>query len=122
MNTGLETWTPDQVHKALQDNEIVLIDVRTPQEYMFEHIEGALLAPMAFIKSASLPTQDVKRIVLHCGSGARSEKVGKQCLAEGLEKMTHMSGGFAAWKKAGLPYIGTDMNTGGPKRIVPADK
>lgn len=117
MSAELENWTPEQVYAALKKNEIVLIDVRTPQEYMFEHVEGALLAPMAFIKEASLPDQDTKRIVLHCGSGARSGKVGNRCLEAGLGRMAHMEGGFAAWKKAGLPYIGTDMGTGSPKRV-----
>ncbi|MEZ5933081.1 MAG: rhodanese-like domain-containing protein [Alphaproteobacteria bacterium] len=115
MSTELENWSAERVYEALSNNKIVLIDVRTPQEYMFEHVEGALLAPMAFFKAASLPAQDKKRIVLHCGSGARSEKVGKQCLAQGLVQMAHLEGGFAAWKQAGLPYIGTDMMTGAPK-------
>lgn len=121
MTSDVENWTPERVYEALQNNEIVLIDVRTPQEYMFEHVEGSLLVPMAFIKSASLPAQDTKRIVLHCGSGARSAKVGKTCLAEGLGKMAHMEGGFAAWKNAKLPYIGTDMSSGAPKRVTPQE-
>lgn len=114
-DTNLEDWTPHQVKAALDAGEVVVIDVRTPQEYMFEHIEGALLAPMAFLKTEALPAQEGKRIVLHCGSGMRSGKVGNACLAKGLAKMAHMAGGFAAWKKAGLPYIGTDMSTGAPK-------
>ena len=96
----------------------VLIDVRTPQEYMFEHIEGALLMPMAFFMPESLPTQEGKRIVLHCGSGKRSGKVGGNCLTGGMEKLAHLDGGFGAWKKAGLPFIGTDMSSGAPARMV----
>ncbi len=117
MTSDVENWPPEKVYEALQNNEIVLIDVRTPQEYMLEHIEGALLAPMAHIKTTSLPAQDTKRIVLHCGSGMRSEKVGKQCLSEGLDAIIHMEGGFGAWKKAELPYIGTDAASGAPKRM-----
>ena len=115
----LEDWTPEQVHDALARNEIVLIDVRTPQEYLLERIEGALLAPMATLKPGHLPGQEAKRIVLHCGSGARSGKVGKACLGDGVARMAHMAGGLAAWKKAGLPHIGTDLATGAPKRVEP---
>ena len=117
MSNSVEDWTPEQVAEALAKNEIVLIDVRTPQEYMFEHVDGALLAPMAFIKTASLPTQEKKRIVLHCGSGMRSGKVGKACLDAGFDRIAHMAGGFGAWKEAGLPYIGTDPATGAPKPV-----
>jgi len=112
----LETWTPEEVKAALDAREIVLIDVRTPQEFMFEHIEGALLSPMAFFDATALPGQSDKRIVLHCGSGARSEKMAKTAAGAGIDRIAHLGGGFGAWKAAGLPYIGTDMASGAPKR------
>ena len=113
----LENWSPMRVKTALEDSEIVLIDVRTPQEYMIEHVEGALLMPMAFFNVKALPTQDVKRIVLHCGSGIRSGKMAEKMKAAGISPLAHMQGGFGAWKEAKLPYIGTDMATGAPTRM-----
>lgn len=113
----LETWTVEEVAQGLDRGEIVLIDVRTPQEYMFEHVEGALLMPMAFFRADRLPGQAEKRIVFHCGSGARSEKVARAALAAGIGPVAHMGGGFGAWKSAGQPYVGTDMSTGAPKRV-----
>ncbi|SFB04204.1 Rhodanese-related sulfurtransferase [Poseidonocella pacifica] len=113
----LETWSADEVAKALEANEIVLIDVRTPQEYMFEHIPGALLMPMAFFDAAKLPTQDGKRIVFHCGSGARSEKVARNAISAGMDPIAHLDGGFGAWKAAGKAHMGTDMGTGAPKSV-----
>ncbi len=116
-NGVLETWTVEEVAEAYDKGEIALIDVRTPQEYMFEHIEGALLLPMPFVQSDKLPSQDGKRLVIYCGSGMRSEKVARGCLAKGVQPITHMKGGFGAWKAAGKPHIGTDMATGAPKRV-----
>lgn len=116
-NGTLEHWTPQEVHEAMQRGEIVLIDVRTPQEYMFEHIEGALLMPMAFFSPQHLPTGGDKKVVLHCGSGARSAKCGNACLSAGSGAAAHMEGGFGAWKQAKLPYVGTDMSSGAPKRV-----
>jgi hypothetical protein len=49
-NGTLQTWTPQEVAEAYGKGEIVLIDVRTPAEYMFEHVDGAMLAPMSFVK------------------------------------------------------------------------
>ena len=115
--SDLENWGPTRVKSALDDGEIVLIDVRTPQEYMIEHVEGALLMPMAFFSMTGLPTQNGKRIVLHCGSGVRSAKVAEKMKAAGFSLLAHMEGGFGAWKEAGLPYIGTDMATGAPTRM-----
>lgn len=113
----LETWDVQEVAEAWERDEIVVIDVRTVQEYSFEHIEGAPLLPMSFFKAQKLPGQMDKRIVFHCGSGIRSEKVARACIEAGVPRIAHMAGGFGAWKQAGLPYIGTDMNTGGPKRV-----
>ncbi|WP_372892367.1 rhodanese-like domain-containing protein [Rhodosalinus sp.] len=114
-----ETWTPEEVHDACRKGEIVVIDVRTPQEYMFEHLEGALLMPLPFFNPEMLPGQTDKRIVLHCGSGVRSEKMARLAMEKGLDRIAHMEGGFAAWKEKKLPYMGTDMASGAPKRVTP---
>lgn len=116
-DSTLETWTVDEVAAAFDKDEIVLIDVRTPQEYMFEHIEGALLMPLAFFKAGKLPGQTEKRIVFHCGSGARSEKVARAAIDAGIARIAHMEGGFGAWKGAKKPYIGTNMATGAPHLV-----
>ena len=112
----MQTITPQELRQ--KGESIDLIDVRTPQEYLLEHIEGALLAPMADFDAASLPTQTDKRIVLHCGSGVRSGKAGQTCIAAGFDRIAHMEGGFAAWKERNLPYIGTDLATGSPKKMA----
>ncbi|MGV6813061.1 MAG: rhodanese-like domain-containing protein [Brevirhabdus sp.] len=114
----LETWTPQEVLEGLQKKEIVLIDVRTPAEYMFESIEGALLAPLSHLSSASLPAGLGKHVVLHCGSAMRSRKAAELCLNAGFEKIAHMEGGFGKWKMESLPYLGTNMATGAPERMV----
>ncbi|WP_172328068.1 rhodanese-like domain-containing protein [Mangrovicoccus sp. HB161399] len=113
----LENWSPAQVKAALDAEEIVLIDVRTPAEYALEHVEGAFLMPMAYFVPGALPDQNGKRIVLHCGSGMRSAKVAELAAGAGVSPLAHMEGGFGAWKAAGLPYIGTNMATGGPQRM-----
>ncbi|SLN57941.1 rhodanese-like domain-containing protein [Roseisalinus antarcticus] len=116
-DTGtLETWTPEEVNAALETGDIVLIDVRTPQEYMVEHVHGAFLMPMAFFRAETLPGETEKKIVFHCGSGVRSERVARMVLASGRDTVRHMGGGMAGWKQAGIAYIGTDMATGAPKR------
>ncbi len=116
-NGKLETWTPEEVSKAFEAGEIALIDVRTVQEYGFEHIPGALLLPMSFFEAGKLPSQQGKPIVFYCGSGVRSEKMSRAALANGEEKIAHMEGGFGAWKAAKLPFMGTDMSSGAPKRV-----
>lgn len=113
----LETWSVEEVASAWDRDEIVLIDVRTVQEYSFEHIGGALLLPMSFFEARKLPGQSDKRIVFHCGSGIRSEKVARACIEAGVSPIAHMEGGFGAWKASKRPYIGTSMATGAPQLV-----
>lgn len=113
----LETWDAAEVATAFEAGEIIIIDVRSPQEFMHESIEGALLMPMAFFRADALPGQTDKRIVFHCAGGVRSDKVARATIAAGFKAIAHMGGGFAAWKQAKQPYIATDMATGAPRRV-----
>jgi rhodanese-related sulfurtransferase len=115
----LENWSPQRLKAAFEAGEVAIIDVRTPQEYAFEHIQGALLAPLATFEPRHLPAQDGKRLVFHCGSGVRSRKVAEACLAAGMAPVAHLDGGFTAWKVADLPYVAIDPATGGMKTVAP---
>ncbi len=108
----LKTLTPEEVKDKFERNEIVLIDVRTPNEYAFEHIGGALLFPMSTFDPAKLPVQEGKPIVFHCGSGKRSHAIADHCAKAGITPLAHMAGGFGAWKSANLPYRAIDPHTG----------
>ena len=117
-NGELQHWTPEDVARGLKDGSIVLIDVRTPQEFSFERIRGALLSPMQEFDPVNLPVHNGEQtVVLHCGSGARSRKMAEKALAAGWGKAAHMEGGFGAWKESGQDYIGTDMASGAPKEM-----
>ena len=107
-----ELYSPTEVKEMFDRNEIVLIDVRTPNEFSFEHILGAMLFPMSSFDPAKLPPQDGKPIVFHCGSGVRSRKIAERCAAAGATRLAHMEGGFNAWKSAQLPFVAIDPATG----------
>jgi rhodanese-related sulfurtransferase len=113
----LEIWTPEEVSKAMEEGRVVLVDVRTPQEYAHERIPGAMLLPMQDFEASYLPDSG-KPIVLHCGSGIRSGKMAEKVLAAGADKVAHMDGGMGGWKQAGLTYVGTDPASGAPKRMT----
>lgn len=108
----LQVLSPHEVKDKLDRNEIVLIDVRTPFEYGFEHIPGALLFPMSGFDPAKLPSQEGKPIVFHCGSGMRSHAIVDRCSQAGIAPLAHMDGGLGAWKAAQLPYMAIDPATG----------
>jgi len=108
----LGVLSPQDVKEKLDRNEIVLIDVRTPYEFGFEHISGAMLFPMSSFDAARLPNQEGKPIVFHCGSGMRSHAIADRCARAGIAPLAHMDGGLGAWKQANLPYMTIDPATG----------
>src|SRR5579872_6322117 len=107
----LHEMTPTEVHHALHRREIVLIDVREPQEYVTERIHGALLFPLSSFDPRALPVGD-RPVVLHCGSGKRSAMAVAKCIEAGVPVTSHMKGGIMAWKHARHPTITLDPNTG----------
>ncbi len=109
--TAIHDMTPADVAEALRRREITLIDVREPSEYGAERIHGALLFPLSAFDPLALPA-DGRKLVFHCGSGKRSATAVQRCQNAGIPIDTHMEGGIAAWKRAGLPVIALSPATG----------
>lgn len=111
MQQALQELTPSEVHHALRERKIVLIDVREPQEYVSERIHGALLFPLSTFDPQALPLGE-RPVVLHCGSGKRSAVAVAKCMEAGIPVTQHMKGGILAWKHAHLPTVTLDPATG----------
>jgi rhodanese-related sulfurtransferase len=94
---------PAEVQARLARGEIVLVDVREPNEIAGERIAGAVAMPMSVFDPAALPGGDAGRIVFHCAGGKRSALAVARCRVAGVPARTHLRGGLAAWKAAGLP-------------------
>ena len=101
----LEELTAEQVQRRLARYEIVLVDVREPNEYFAERIPGALLLPLSCFDPQALPVSEDRPVVLHCGSGKRSATAVNLCLNVGVSVTAHLKGGIDAWKAASLPVI-----------------
>jgi rhodanese-related sulfurtransferase len=111
MQLHLHELTPTEVHEALHRHDIVLIDVREPQEYVTDRIHGALLFPLSSFDPLALPLGE-RPVVFHCGSGKRSATAVAKCIEAGVPITQHMKGGIMAWKHAHYPTFTLDPNTG----------
>ena len=101
-----------QVHARHEAGEIVLIDVREPAEFAAERIHGALNFPLSTFDPQALPEHSDRQIVFQCGTGKRSAMAIQKCQSAGLGVDSHLAGGIAAWRGAGLPTIALDPATG----------
>ncbi len=101
----MENWTVQDTADALEKGEIILIDVREPEEFHAERIRGALLYPLSTFDPAGLPLGQGKKVVLSCKSGGRSARAVEACMGAGLDVTAHMAGGMEGWKAEGLSYF-----------------
>jgi len=91
------------LHRWIEDDEAVLIDVREAEEYAKEHIIGARLVPLSGFDKADFAADRNKIAVFHCRSGNRTQMAAPQLLQSGFADVYHLDGGIEGWKKAGYP-------------------
>lgn len=91
--------------KLVAEGKVVVLDVRTPQEFEAGHIQGAKLVDFnAPDFQADLAKLDRRRpYLVHCASGRRSTQALETFQALGFKDVTHLDGGFNAWKASGEP-------------------
>ena len=82
---------------------MVILDVRTPEEHAGAHIQGSLLIDyLSDDFKASLNKLDKEKVYLiHCRSGGRSSSTFDLMKKLGFKSVYHLDGGMLAWKKAG---------------------
>lgn len=102
---------------ALADNlakDIVLIDVREPEEFQQARIAGAVNLPRGVLemkiqmhpqfRDAESPLEELNKheIYLICRSGARSALAANSLQTMGFEQVKSVAGGMMAWQEQGL--------------------
>lgn len=79
-----------------QNDNLVLLDVRSPQEYQEGHLKNSILIPNYELKEKAekiLPDKNVV-IIAYCQSGNRSKKVVKILKGLGYEQVYSLIGGI----------------------------
>ena len=87
--------------KLLDQEDVLFLDVRTPQEFKYEgSIKNALLIPVNDLgkKITMLEAYKSKKIIVYCRSGRRS-KMATKLLKKKNFNVTNLEGGFIAWRK-----------------------
>jgi 2-hydroxychromene-2-carboxylate isomerase/rhodanese-related sulfurtransferase len=116
-NSEVNTLSIQQAQALRNDSKVVFVDLRDPRELEREGvIDGAFHAPRGMLEFWVDPkspyykpifTTD-KHFVLFCAGGWRSALTAQaiQNMAI-LPKVSHIEGGFSAWKKSGAPISAT---------------
>ncbi|MEO0997570.1 MAG: rhodanese-like domain-containing protein [Pseudomonadota bacterium] len=111
-NAEIDSWSPGEAKKRLQDPAVTFVDIRDVRELWREGtIPGAMHAPRGMLEFWVDPAspyakdafQQDKTFVLFCASGWRSALATKALRDMGLPKVAHVAGGFSEWKKSDYP-------------------
>lgn len=109
-NAIVESLPPEEAAKLVGDPNVQFVDIREPAEVAKSGVvAGAVHVPRGLLEfqvDPESPTHNAKlaarsRLVLYCGSGARSALAAKSLKDMGLENVAHVPGGFSALKDAG---------------------
>jgi len=101
------TQTPAEIASYIQSDPpgLVILDVRTPEEFAQAHLPGAIeidfYAP-DFAQRLDELDKDVP-YVLYCHSGNRSGQTMPVMKKLGFREVHEIQGGIANWYQAGLP-------------------
>jgi rhodanese-related sulfurtransferase len=82
--------------------DLVILDVREPNEWNLGHLPGATLLPRGVIEQnveARVPRD--KTVLTYCGGGGRSALAADTLQQMGYAKVLSLSGGFRAWAESG---------------------
>jgi len=102
-STAVLTFTdikPEDAKKRLENEKgIILLDVRTQEEYSEKHIPNSLLIPVDVIeKEAPLKLTDKgTTIFVYCRSGRRSAIASEALIKMGYTKVYNLLGGINNW-------------------------
>lgn len=105
---GLEPVPREELLRRARRRDVVVLDVRPPEEYAAGHIAGALSVPLADLRRrlADLPTG--KQIVAYCRGPycVLAAQAVRRLRRRGFDAV-RLADGYPEWRDAGLPVEGS---------------
>ena len=100
--------SPQQVRERIQKGEqLVLLDVREPNEWNLGRVPGAVHIPRGIMEtSIEARVPRAAQVVIYCASGNRSALAADTLKQMGYGSVSSMSGGFRDWVGTGGPVEG----------------
>jgi hydroxyacylglutathione hydrolase len=102
---AIEQVTVAQLKEQLANEDLQIVDVRRPGEYINGHVPRALNAPLASLDKSlgPLPLKKDKLTAVICAGGYRSSAAASLLQKHGFSNLLNVSGGTGAWINAGYP-------------------
>ena len=97
--------TPAAAVQLMNNEDVVVLDVREPGETVAGKIAKAIQIPVGAVKTriSELEKHKDKTLLVYCRTGARSGLACKELNRNGFDKVFSLNGGMMAWQEAHLP-------------------
>jgi adenylyltransferase/sulfurtransferase len=90
--------TVDELKRRLDRREdLLILDVRNPEEFQICRIPGSVLLPLPELPQRFQELDQTHEIIVHCKSGMRSLKAQNFLRQQGFQNVTNLKGGILAW-------------------------
>lgn len=99
---------PADLAEPLSSGDVTVIDVRAESEWDAGHLPGVINIPLGSLPGRLDEIPADRPVVLHCQGGGRSAIAASILQANGFPQAANLTGGFRAWKAAGLPVEQSD--------------
>lgn len=103
----IENVSAEVFEKAVENENVILLDVRTEKEVNEAHIKGSTnidFFSSGFDQAISKLDKE-KEVYVYCRSGGRSYKTAEKLEALGFKKVYNLDGGIGAWQSAGKAVV-----------------
>ncbi len=95
--------TVQELDECFSSHGLQVLDVRREGEWQAGHIAEAAWFPLDQFKVSAPEVDPDKPLAVHCQGGYRSMIACSLLRRAGVENVINVTGGFDAWRKAGLP-------------------
>ena len=103
--SGIISITPAEVYEIItNDEDYIILDVRTRDEYNEGHLDKALLIPVDELEGRIDELDQNNPIIVYCRSGVRSNKAANILIKNGFTEVYDM-GGIMSWQEEGFPVM-----------------
>ena len=109
VRSGAKSLSPDDAYALIENNpSLMIIDIRTPQEYQGGHLAGAInLDYYSYGFLDGLKSLDKDRTcIIYCKRGVRGGVAFEMMMALGFKEVYNIRGGITQWAQERKPLMG----------------
>jgi len=105
-NDDFQTITPKEFGERVREgSDLLLVDVREPEEYELARVEGARLLPLSLFNEWAPSLDPERETVFICHHGIRSAQVCAYLARQGFRKVYNLAGGIDRWSTEVDPSV-----------------